>query len=132
MLQKILPKNLFQKAVTAKTTGQIGGGIFQKDAKGNMQPSGSSLTYEEAFDRAVDQLKENHTPEEVDAILNTVQRERKEVLEIMDKEGGELDEVVNKVRERTLQVREMIHEEYRKDVSNNDDPSIVDAEVIER
>jgi hypothetical protein len=77
-------------------------------------------------------LKENHTPEEVDAILNTVQRERKEVLEIMDKEGGELDEVVNKVRERTLQVREMIHEEYRKDVSNNDDPLIADAEVIKR
>jgi len=132
MLQRILPKNLFQKAVTAKTTGQLGGGIFQKDEKGNMQPSGNSLTYEEAFDRAVDQLKENHTPEEVEAILNTVQRERKEVLEIMDKDGGELDDVVKRVRERTLQVREMIHEEYRNEMSNNDDPSVVDAEVIER
>mmetsp|Transcript_41648 Transcript_41648/g.46485 ORF Transcript_41648/g.46485 Transcript_41648/m.46485 type:complete len:500 (+) Transcript_41648:61-1560(+) len=132
MLQRILPKNLFQKAVTAKTTGVVGGGIFEKDEKGNMQPSGNSLTYEEAFDRAVDQLKENHTPEEVEAILNTVQRERKEVLEIMDKDGGELDDVVKRVRERTLQVREMIHEEYRNEMSNNDDPSVVDAEVIER
>ena len=132
MLQKILPKNLFKKAVTAKTTGQLGGGIFQKDDEGNMQPSGNSLSYEEAFDRAVDQLKENHTEEEVNAILNTVQRERKEVLEIMDKEGGDLDDVAERVRARTLQVREMIHEEYRKDVSDNADPSIIDAEVVER
>jgi hypothetical protein len=132
MLQKILPKNLFQKAVTAKTTGQLGGGIFQKDDQGNMQPSGNSLSYEEAFDRAVDQLKENHTEEEVNAILNTVQRERKEVLEIMDKEGGDLDDVAERVRARTLQIREMIHEEYRKDVSTNADPSIIDAEVVER
>jgi len=134
MLQRILPKNLFEKAVTAKTTGQLGGGIFQKDAQGNMQPSGSSLTYEEAFDRAIDQLKESHTPAEVEAILNTVTRERKEVLSIMNKEGGDLDDVVNRVRTRTLQVREMIHEEYRKEISNtnNEDPSVVDAEVVER
>ena len=130
MLQKILPKSLFQKAVTAKTTGQLGGGIFQKDEEGNMQPSGNSLAYEEAFDRAVDQLRENHTEEEVNAILNTVQRERKEVLEIMDKEGGDLTDVAERVRTRTLQVREMIHEEYRKGISNEDDPSIIDAEVV--
>jgi len=132
MLQKILPKTLFQKAVTAKTTGQLGGGIFQKDEQGNMQPSGSSLTYEEAFDRAVDQLKENHTEEEVNAILNTVQRERKEVLEILDKEGGDLDEVAERVRARTMQVRETIHEEYRKEHANKEDPSITDAEIVER
>ncbi|VEU34088.1 unnamed protein product [Pseudo-nitzschia multistriata] len=132
MLQKILPKNLFQKAVTAKTTGQLGGGIFQKDAEGNVQPSGNSLSYEEAFDRAVDQLKQNHSEEEVNAILNTIQRERKEVLEIMDKEGGELDDVVERVRQRTLQVREMIHEEYRKEHANDADPSVVEAEIVER
>lgn len=132
MLQKILPKTLFQKAVTAKTTGQLGGGIFQKDDQGNMQPSGSSLTYEEAFDRAVDQLKQNHSEEEVNAILNTIQRERKEVLEIMDKEGGDLDEVAERVRARTLQVREMIHDEYRKEAAEKEDPSIIDAEVVKR
>mmetsp|Transcript_9445 Transcript_9445/g.20447 ORF Transcript_9445/g.20447 Transcript_9445/m.20447 type:complete len:484 (+) Transcript_9445:111-1562(+) len=132
MLQKILPKNLFQKAVTAKTTGQLGGGMFQKDAQGNMQPSGNSLSYEEAFDRAVDDLKQNHTEEEVNAILNTIQRERKEVLEIMDKDGGELADVAERVRTRTLQVREMIHEEYRKEHATDADPSVVDAEIVER
>lgn len=121
MLQKILPKDLFKKVVTAKTTGQLGGGIFRKHGDGSMTPAGQSMSYEEAFDRAIDQLKQNHSPEEVEAILNTVQRERKEVLEIMDKEGGDLDDVVNRVRERTLQIKAMIHEEYREgqNVNNN-------------
>ena len=130
MLQKILPKGLFQKAVTAKTTGHLGGGIFQKDAQGRYQPAGNSTSYEEAFDRAVDQLKQNHSEEEVEAILNTVQRERREVMEIMDKEGGDLDEIAERVRQRTLQVREMIHEEYRQAQEEQGDDAIIEAEVV--
>jgi hypothetical protein len=130
MLQRILPKGLFQKAVTAKTTNTLGGGIFQKDQEGRYQP-GSHAAWEEAFDRAVDQLKQNHSPEEVEAILNTIQRERKEVLEIMDKEGGDLDEVAERVRSRTIQIREMIHEEYRMGQTQQDGKdSVVEAEVI--
>ena len=131
MLQKILPKSLFQKAVTAKTTGHLGGGIFQKDAKGRYQPAGNSTTYEEDFDRAVDQLKQNHSAEEVEAILNTVQRERREVMEIMDEEGGDLDEVAERVRQRTLQVREMIHEEYRKAQEEQGDDAIIEGEIVD-
>jgi hypothetical protein len=131
MLQKILPKSLFQRAVTAKTTGHLGGGIFQKDAQGRYQPVGGSMGYEEAFDRAVDQLKKNHTPEEVEAILNTIQRERKEVMDIMNEEGGDLDEIAQRVRERTLQTREMIHEEFRKEMAEKKDDSVVEAEVVE-
>jgi len=134
MLQRILPKGLFQKAVTAKTTNTLGGGIFQKDKEGRYQP-GSHSAWEEAFDRAVDQLKKNHSPDEVEAILNTIQRERREVLEIMDKEGGDLDEVANRVRSRTLQIREMIHEEYRLEQAQQDrgsKDSIVEAEIVEK
>ncbi|KAL3909326.1 MAG: hypothetical protein SGILL_008129, partial [Bacillariaceae sp.] len=131
MLQKILPKGLFQKAVTAKTTGHLGGGIFQKDAQGRYQPAGNSTSYEEAFDRAVDQLKQNHSEEEVEAILNTIQRERREVMEIMDKEGGDMDEVADRVRQRTLQVREMIHDEYRKTQAEQGDDAIIEAEIVE-
>ena len=113
MLKTILPKGLFQQAVTAKTTNKIGGGVFQKDKEGNFQPGGES-SWEEAFDRAIDQLKENHSKEEVDAILATIRRERQEVLEIMDTEGGDLEEVASRVRRRTMEVRSLIHEEYRK------------------
>lgn len=133
MLQRILPKGLFQKAVTAKTTNTLGGGIFQKDKEGRYQP-GSHAAWEEAFDRAVEQLKQNHSPEEVEAILNTIQRERREVLEIMDKEGGDLDEVAQRVRNRTLQIREMIHEEYRLEQAQqgrDTEDSVVEAEVLE-
>ena len=150
MLSKILSKSLFQKAVTAKTTGQLGGGIFQKDSDGNFRPAGpgtGNMTYEEAFDRAVDQLKKNHSEEEVEAIINTIQRERREVLEILDKEGGDLDEIAERVRNRTLQIRDMIHEEYRDEVEKSkssssssssgrseEDPinNIVEAEIVER
>jgi hypothetical protein len=146
MLSNILSKSLFQKAVTAKTTGQLGGGIFQKDSKGKYQPAGpgtGNMTYEEAFDRAVDQLKKNHSEEEVEAIINTIQRERREVMEIMDTEGGDLDEVAERVRNRTYQIRDMIHEEYREELlsdekKNDDDEgtttsnnsNIVEAEIV--
>lgn len=133
MLQKILPKGLFQRAVTAKTTNNLGGGIFEKDKEGRYKP-GNHAAWEEAFDRAVDQLKENHSPEEVEAILNTVQRERREVMELMDKEGGDLDEVAERVRNRTLQIREMIHEEYRKEMGQEPrdaDNTVIEAEFVE-
>lgn len=134
MLQRILPKGLFQKAVTAKTTNTLGGGIFQKDQQGRYQ-QGNMTAWEEAFDRAVEQLKENHSKEEVEAILNTVQRERREVMEVLDKEGGDLDEVAERVRNRTMQIRELIHAEYRQgklDPGSDDQPSIIEAEILDQ
>jgi len=113
MLQRILSKSLFQKAVTAKTTNSLGGGIAQGNQP-NASQHGTTTAWEEAFDRAVEQLKKNHTKEEVDAILNTIQEERNEVLDILDKEGGDLEEVAVRVRRKTMEIREMIHEEYRQ------------------
>jgi hypothetical protein len=130
MLQRILPKGLFQKAVTAKTTNNLGGGIFQKDQEGQFQPGGSNA-WEESFDRAVEQLKKNHSKEEVDAIMNTIQRERNEVLDILDKEGGDLDEVAERVRNRTMQIRELIHEEYRQGRGQEvDSDGMMEADVL--
>jgi len=113
MLQKILPKSLFQKAVSAKTTNSIGGGVQNRNEDGSFQPVSAS-SWEESFDRAIEKLRKNHTKEEVDAILDTIQRERKEVMEIMEKEGGDLQEVAERVRSRTMQIRELIHAEYRE------------------
>jgi hypothetical protein len=141
MLQRVLPKNLFQKAVTAKTTNTLGGGIFNRTKDGSFQP-GTAASWEEAFDRAVEQLKKNHSKEEVDAILATIQRERNEALDIMDKEGGDLDEIMQRVRQRTMQIRELIHEEYRKGnapvvdgdeviIGGTLDESILEAEIVD-
>ena len=53
------------------------------------------------------------------------------VMEIMDKEGGDLDEVAERVRQRTLQVREMIHEEYRKAQEEQGDDAIIEGEIVD-
>lgn len=141
MLQRVLPKGLFQKAVTAKTTNTLGGGIFEKNKEGEFQP-GTEASWEEAFDRAIEKLKKNHSKEEIEAIVDTVQRERGEAIEIMEKEGGDMDEVIQRVRQRTLEIRELIHEEYRKGnkprvdseevfVGGAHDSSIVEGEVVD-
>ena len=122
MLQKVLPKNLFQQAVTAKTTNQFGGGILQTQEDGRYSP-GTTVSVEEAFDRAVEQLQKNHTKEEVDAILGTIRRERKEAMKILEEEGGDLTEILQRVRRRTLDVRDQIIDDYRKGLQGSDKPT---------
>lgn len=114
LLEQMMPKDLFQMVVTAKKTNSIGGGVFQADGKGNYEES----DWEQAYDTILDNLKKRYSPDEVQAILKTVERERDEVLEIMDKEGGELDEVMQRVRQKTLQIRDMIHDQYMKEQSS--------------
>ena len=118
MLQKVLPRDLFQQAVTAKTTNRLGGGVFQKQEDGRFSAS-TTASWEEAYDRAVEQLKKNHSKEEVAAILGTIARERKEAMKILDSEGGDMTEILERVRRRTLDVRQQIHEEYMKEMKEN-------------
>ena len=111
LLQQIMPKDLFDLVVTAKKTNSIGGGFFKKDKDGKY----TGLTdVEEAYDSALNALQKRYTPEEYNAISKTIEDERKEVIEIMDKEGGELDEIIARVRAKTLQIREMVLDQYQK------------------
>jgi hypothetical protein len=111
LLEAIMPKDLFQMAVTAKQTNSIGGGVFKADGKGTYTEESN---WEEAYDIAIESLKTRYSKKEVDAILETIEREREEVLDIMDKEGGDLDEVMQRVRTKTMQIREMVIDQYRK------------------
>lgn len=43
-----------------------------------------------------------------------IQRERDEVLDILNKEGGDLDEIMHRVRAKTMATREKVLEEYEK------------------
>ena len=61
-----------------------------------------------AYDEMVVSLKKNHSKEEVEAILNTIEREREEVVDMMKTQGGELDDVISKVRRRTMEMRAML------------------------
>lgn len=109
MLEQLMPKDIFQSVVKAKSTNSIGGNSM------NLQdsPEGEG-GWEEAYERQIETMKKQYSKEEVDAILWNVKREREEVLKIMDTEGGEMGEVIERVRAQTLVMREQAIEEHKK------------------
>jgi hypothetical protein len=111
LLEQMMPKDLFKMVVTAKKTNSIGGGVFKKGEDG--KPDGET-NWEEAHDAAIEALKTRYSKEEVAAVLKTIEAERKEVLKIFDKEGGDIDEIIETVRSRTIEFRELVHDQYRK------------------
>lgn len=67
-------------------------------------------------------LRENHTPEEVDAILATVEREREEVIKIMETEGGDMDDVIEFVRRKTYEEKNRILDEIETELKGQMSP----------
>jgi hypothetical protein len=120
LVEKMMPSDLFQMVVTAKKTNSIGGGIFRKDEKGSYT---KETNWEEEYDKALVELKQRYTKEEMDAIMDVVKNERKEVLDILNKEGGDLDEIMERVRFKTMQIREMVRDQYAKSQLENQAPS---------
>ena len=111
LVKQMMPEDLFQMVKTAKKTNSIGGGVFGTDKDGNHTVP---TNWEDAYDKAIESLKQRYTPEEVEAILNTISEESTEVQEIMEKEGGDLDEIIQRVRQKTIAIREMVLDQYRK------------------
>jgi hypothetical protein len=87
------------------------GGIFRKDEQGNYT---KETNWEDEYDKALAALKERYTEREVEAILAVVKNEREEVLDIMDKDGGDMDDIIQRVRYKTMQIREMVRDQYAK------------------
>lgn len=61
-----------------------------------------------AFDERIEGLKKHHTMEEVNAILTTIRRERDEAMDIWNREGGDLDEIVARVRATTRAIQQKL------------------------
>jgi gas vesicle protein len=74
-------------------------------------------TLDKSLQEIVRSLREKHSPEEVDAILATVERERKEVAEILEKEGGDVDDVIARVRRRTYEDKERLMKEIEDEMT---------------
>lgn len=111
MLEQIVPKDVFDKVVDLKDKKPLSASqseVNLGDNKGSEESDGPSL--EAMYDDLVENMKKSHTMDEVNAVLATVQREREEVLEILEKEGGDLDEIVARVREKTRRVQREIME----------------------
>jgi hypothetical protein len=74
------------------------------------------------YQEIIASLRENHTPEEVDAILATVERERDEVIKIMETEGGDMDDVIKAVRRKTYEEKNRILDEIETELRGQMSP----------
>lgn len=108
MLEQIVPKKLFEKVV------QLKAGMGLNEEKGEIDmtdPDGDpfgSTEMDNMYDEIVSNFKKHHSKEEVEALLATVQREKQEVMDIINREGGDLDEVIARVRQRTREEQQRI------------------------
>jgi hypothetical protein len=119
MVQELMPPDLFAMVVNAKKTNSFGGGPLRLDDEGQAQES----NWDEVHSTLVQNLKQKYTNQEIDAFLNIVRDEREEVLRVMDEEGGELDDIIARVRAKTLKVRDHIHEEFRQSQATKEAPA---------
>ncbi len=100
MLQQIVPKHMFEKIVDIKAGNAL-------SAEQKAPPEDIDTEYE----KLVAQYRKRLPPEKFDALLATIQRDKSEVLDILDKEGGDLDEVEAQVREKSWKTYESILED---------------------
>lgn len=97
MLEKIVPKNLFDKVVQLKE----GKGLNENSNESYSNQNAINL--DESYGNMINSIRKTHSPEQVEAILGTIEREQQEVLEILEKDGGDLDEIIAQVRAKTRQ-----------------------------
>eukprot|EP00956_Cyclotella_meneghiniana_P003877 scaffold4681_cov72-Cyclotella_meneghiniana.AAC.7 len=140
MLQQIIEPGMFQRVVNMKEQRpESKGTVYGDDAANDdgkssddeitdpnilaniegISETDDTPTIDKAYQEILSSLHKHHTPEEVDAILATVERERKEVIDIMEKEGGDMDEVIANVRKRTYEERDRILKEMQDEVEED-------------
>jgi hypothetical protein len=142
MLQQIIEPEMFEKVVDIKEKKQQAKGtVYGEEGQSDNDipqdlnvlaamegtSDGDTPQIDKAYQEIISSLHKHHTPEEVDAILATVERERKEVLEILEKEGGDMDDVIADVRKRTYEERDRMIEEMRKSAEKDE---VKEAEVV--
>jgi hypothetical protein len=83
------------------------------------------------YQEIVASLHKHHAPKEVDAILATVEREQKEVLEILKKEGGDMDDIIAQVRKRTYEERDRVLKELGDKIERDSD-GVIEGEIVSK
>jgi len=122
ILERVLPKQLFEKVVDIKD-----GNALNEDKKpmnfiGDKEEE-EGIHMDAVYEDMVNSMKKAHTPEQVEAIIATVEREKQEILDILEREGGDLDEVVARVRERTRNKQSKILKQIEDDM-------VQEAEIV--
>ena len=78
---------------------------------------------DKAYGEMMENIRHTHSPEQVEAIIGTVEREQQEVLDTIERDGGDLDEIIAKVRTKTRERQMEILQELESD-------SMQEAEII--
>ena len=121
MLKEIFPEKMFDMVVDYKkglvsddVEYNLGGEDEEKREEQNVQAQ-----LQGAFDERVASMKKYHTMEEVNAVLTTIRRERDEVMDIWNREGGDMDEIIARVRQKTRAVQRQLLEELANQEGGN-------------
>jgi hypothetical protein len=106
ILQRILPKTLYDGVVEIKRGKGLNDSSqqsiqFNGDVAGRSGKDEISNQLDRMYNEFTDKMKQVLTPEQVEAVLATVERERQEVLDILQRDGGDVDTIVEQVRQRT-------------------------------
>lgn len=111
MVQQMMPTELFEMIKGAKNSNSIGGGIFRKDKDGKFT---APTSWDVEYERAVARLKNNYSKEEFEKIMDVIQSQRDDVLNTFDTEGGDMDQIIEKVRTKTEHLKALVQDQYRK------------------
>ena len=147
MLQQIVPDDLFARIKDLKegndidfsqtissTSNNLNNNIGNTDLSSLDSSSSFQSSHEDGksierdLENTINDLSKQVTQEELDMILSVVQDEREQVLDILKTEGGDVDDIIAKVRTRTLEKQLEILTKYKEDqgdtiiVDEIDDP----------
>lgn len=115
MLKEIFPPKMFEMVADYKKgmgSDQVEYNMATNDASAGT-PASEEKEHKamqsklgDAFEERIQGLKKHHSIEEVNAILTTIRRERDEVMDIWNREGGDLDEIIARVRSKTRRIQQ--------------------------
>jgi hypothetical protein len=145
MLKEIFPTKMYDMVVDYKR------GLGREDVEYNMDDVVSEESEQKetkamqtklgsAFEDRIESLKNHHTMEEVNAILTTIRRERDEVMDIWNREGGDLDEIIARVRAKTRRTQmeilaslsEKEKQEMQQKLDKRGDANVQEAQYEEK
>lgn len=127
MLKEIFPDKMFEMVVDYKKglgKDEVEYNVQQQQQQQHDSSNNESEKKEtqamqsklgNAFEERIASLKKHHSMEEVNAILTTIRRERDEVMDIWNREGGDLDEIIARVRSKTRRIQQELFESLSKE-----------------
>lgn len=120
MLEQLVEKDMLDKIIEIKETGELG----KEGTEENLSEAAidaSAPEMQKLYNDWIHQLRENNSMDDVNSLLGTIQEEKKEVLRILDEEGGDLDEVIARVRTETVEKQQQRDTALEQGEENKED-----------